>query len=45
MTERNYQFTNNKGENEKLNDCLIKALKQWFKMKPKYSQKNKRNNF
>ena len=41
LIERNYQFTNNKEENEMLNDCLIQALKQWIKMEPKHSQKIK----
>ena len=41
LIKRNYQFTNNKEENEMLNDCLIQALKHWIKMEPKHYQKIK----
>ena len=39
LIERNYSFTNNKEENEMLNECLIIAFKNWLVQEPKHTDK------
>ena len=41
LLERNYNFTNNKEEEEMLNECLNISFKNWIIQEPKYTEKIK----